>query len=136
MYCTQERYPSLRKPTNVMSTPRYKSLTASPIMRSKNTTWLCFSLILLVFLPFVPCTRLFPTFFVAPFTVKVFPIHSRLYRERETEFNHCPTGSTGPMYFVFCHFYPSSPPPRHHGSVISLILTNTVSPVRLACLIT
>jgi hypothetical protein len=42
------------------------------------------------------------------------------------------------IYFIFCCLYPS-PPPRHHGSVwvlpvISLLLANTVSPVR-ACLI-
>jgi hypothetical protein len=45
--------------------------------------------------------------------------------------------STGTMYFVFCRLYPLFP--SHLGSigilpVISLLLTNTVSPVR-ACLI-
>jgi hypothetical protein len=44
--------------------------------------------------------------------------------------------STGPMYFVFCRLYPSSL--SHHGNVwllpvISLLLTNTISPLR-ACL--
>ncbi len=44
-------------------------------------------------------------------------------------------GSTGPMYFIFRHLYPFSP--SHQGSVwvlpaISLLLKNTVSPVR-AC---
>jgi hypothetical protein len=48
------------------------------------------------------------------------------------------TTATGPMYFVFCRLYPSSPQPPRHGSVwllpvISLLLTSTVSPVR-ACL--
>jgi hypothetical protein len=45
--------------------------------------------------------------------------------------------STGPMNVVFCRLYPFSP--NYHGSVwvlpvISLLVTNTVSPVR-ACLI-
>ncbi len=47
-----------------------------------------------------------------------------------------PLSGTGLMYFDFCRLYP--PPPSHHGSVwllpvLSLFLTNTVSPVR-ACL--
>jgi hypothetical protein len=48
-------------------------------------------------------------------------------------FSWCSLGATGPTYFVFCRLYSSSP--SHHSSVwlitvISLLLPNTVSPVR------
>ncbi len=46
--------------------------------------------------------------------------------------------ATGPMYFVFCRLYPFSHQTLCHvwvlPAVISLLLTNTISPVR-ACLI-
>jgi hypothetical protein len=64
--------------------------------------------------------------------------HSQLFISRDEKRTFIPNLHQGPYVFLFSVVFTSSPPPSHHGSVwvqpvISLLLTNTISPLR-ACL--